>query len=832
MNNEPMRNNEGISPEGISEPALDGLLAEMSAECLGPKEAAASRDTVWSRITSDPAWAQLEEASLCTAFRADFDACASGRLTEARRLLIDDHLTRCAACRRIREEQAVARTRLVEVPPIRPSARKPRLQSGAVWFRWAAAAAVAVVSLYASRDQIDRALAPSGPRATLEASSGGVFRLPQGAWKHGDALSAGDVIRTGAGAHAILRLTDGSRVELNERTELLIETAWSGETIHLERGDLLVEAAPQGYRRLRVVTQDSEATVKGTVFAVSADAGGSLVSVVEGSVGVVQPGLEQVLTPGQQAASNAAFKETSVRDAIAWSSDSEKYFSVLATVAQVEKDIAALPSAALRTEAQLVRYMPAGTRIYFAFPNLDGAIGQAVRLFEQRARDNATLSEWWNSNQGQEARQSMERLQTVTSYLGNEIAVFGVWQGTESFPVVIAQVKPGQDQALRQAMQSLIPGQADLPFRVTPEWLIVSESTARIDRIVPQLGTGAASPFAQEITARYRNGAGWLTALDITSFDLKTENSSITKVLGIANTRTAFFEQRSVAGTDDLAAAVTFNGSRTGMASWLARPGSAGSMEYVSSEAQAVFSASTRDPRQAFEELLRLSGPELLGHLSEFEKQTGVSITSDLAGSLGSDFTLSLERVSLPVPGIVAVAEVLHPTAFDAAIGRMVEAANRLHSTGDAQLITLTLETVNGRTWHVLHTPASMITLEWTYDRGYLLASSDRALVLRAIQTRDSGLSLPRSSTFRQAVPNGSLHHSGYFWVNANGTLADAASLIQSPAIQSLIGTRTPVLVVFDGETEQIAAASRTRLTSLVLDLMLTSGVARANGAR
>ena len=62
--------------------------------------------------------------------------------------------------------------------------------------------------------------------------------------------------------------------------------------------------------------------------------------------------------------------------------------------------------------------------------------------------------------------------------------------------------------------------------------------------------------------------------------------------------------------------------------------------------------------------------------------------------------------------------------------------------------------------------------------------------------------------------------------------VADAASLFNSPALKSLMGTRTPTLVVLDGETEQIHAASRTRLTSLVLDFMLTAGVAVPEGTR
>ena len=146
-------------------------------------------------------------------------------------------------------------------------------------------------------------MAPGGPRATVVSADGGLYRLAAGALEAGAAIGERESVRTGPGAHAVLRLADGSMVDVNERTELFVTAAWSGQAIHLQRGDIIVKAAKQRRGRLRVLTRDSIASVKGTVFAVSAGMGGSVVSVVEGSVAVNQPGREVVLSPGQQAAS-------------------------------------------------------------------------------------------------------------------------------------------------------------------------------------------------------------------------------------------------------------------------------------------------------------------------------------------------------------------------------------------------------------------------------------------------------------------------------------------------------------------------------------------------
>jgi hypothetical protein len=169
----------------------------------------------------------------------------------------------------------------------------------------------------------------------------------------------------------------------------------------------------------------------------------------------------------------------------------------------------------------------------------------------------------------------------------------------------------------------------------------------------------------------------------------------------------------------------------------------------------------------------------------------------------------------------MAAFEVVRPASLDDAIRRFVDAFNN-HNTEGVRL-TFAQEAVNGRSWNSVTGPG--VTLYWTYDRGYLIASTDRALAARAIQIRESGASLVRSLSFQERFPaTGSLHHSGFVWLNTNGVLADLAGLVQSPAVKNLLGSRDPMLVTLDGETERIRAASRNRLTSVLLDAMLIGG--------
>ncbi len=291
----------------MAQDRLERALDDMRQEPVDDASLDIARARVWNELAST--------GSNCAEFRHDARAYLSGALTGSRRVLMDDHLGRCPACRAALAELKGDR-RVIAMPQ----------RSASRWRSWGVAAAAAVVLLsivYGALDRVDAMLGPSGPRATVVSSAGGLYRVAGEALGAGATLGEGEVVRTGPGAHAVLRLVDGSMVDVNERTELFATAAWSGQAIHLQRGDVVVRAAKQRRKHLRVLTRDSIASVKGTVFAVSAGLGGSVVSVVEGLVAVNQPGKEVLLKPGQQAASSPALA-SSVADAVAWSPSADR----------------------------------------------------------------------------------------------------------------------------------------------------------------------------------------------------------------------------------------------------------------------------------------------------------------------------------------------------------------------------------------------------------------------------------------------------------------------------------------------------------------------------
>ena len=389
----------------MSEDRLEKALQEMKQEDVDAGTLEAARARVWDEVTN-------AAGASCAEFRPDFRAYLSGELGGSRRVLMEDHLSRCPACRASMAEMKGER-RVIAMPQ----------RSSSRWVRWgslAAAAALVLAVLYLGRDAIDAMMAPGGPRATVVSADGGLYRLPGGALAAGASIGEKELVRTGPGAHAVLRLADGSMVDVNERTELFVTAAWSGRAIHLQRGDVIVRAAKQRRGHLRVLTRDSIASVKGTVFAVSAGMGGSVVSVVEGSVAVNQPGREVVLSPGEQAASNPALA-TSVAGSRRLEPRGGRVPGAARLVREDRTSAGGQLPGELRTSSALLSYLPAGAFVYGAVPNLGGTIGQALVLAEQQASENAAFGAWWNSETGRLLRQMVDRVQSVSSLLGDEI---------------------------------------------------------------------------------------------------------------------------------------------------------------------------------------------------------------------------------------------------------------------------------------------------------------------------------------------------------------------------------------------------------------------------
>jgi hypothetical protein len=807
----------------MSEDRLERALQEMREEDVDSGTLEDARARVWESVTSAGSATQ----GTCVEFRQDFHAYLANELGGSRRILVDDHLSRCPGCRAVIADLKGER-RIVAMPQ----------RSSSRWVRWgalAAAAAMLFAVLYLGRDAIDGMMAPGGPRATVVAANGGLYRLPVGSLEAGAAVGEHESVRTGPGAHAVLRLADGSMVDVNERTELFVTAAWSGQAIHLQRGDIIVKAAKQRRGRLRVLTHDSIASVKGTVFAVSAGIGGSVVSVVEGSVAVNHPGREVLLSPGQQAASIPALA-SSVAAAVSWSPEADSYLQLLASFVKIEGELANFP-AELRTNSALLSSLPAGAVVYGAVPNPGLTIGRALSLAEEQSAQNAAFGAWWNSETGRLLKEMTDRIQSVNPLLGDEIVFSASLAGTEPVPIVIARVQPGRRAELASALEGLFAaaGEASASYSVSDDLMVVSSSPSQLAWALAHLGQGAGSPFGVAIAERYQRGVGWLMAMDAPPLVTKAsgDDAPPIELAGMIGMKYIFLEQRAPAGAVENEVTFAFQGARTGMGSWLADSGSGGAAEYLPVDALLAGYVSTREPLQLFEELtaqITRAAPDFEQDLAFMDEKLGTGFIQNLTAAFGTEAALAVTGLSVNGPTWVMASLINNPAVIDISLQKLVDTFNaELGPDEQDKRIVFQQESVGGRTWSTIKPGGLPVGFTWTYDGGYLVAASDRAVAERAIATRNGGSQLVWSPAFLGQLPSSAgLHPPAFAWLNTKGALGILSTLTSNPAVSELVAGRDPILVMFDATPERIHAASRTRISGLIMDAMLIQNLSAA----
>ena len=189
----------------------------------------------------------------------------------------------------------------------------------------------------------------------------------------GETIDEGEEVRTAKGSTAVVRMADGSRIEMGERASFALDAGYKGNTIELARGRIIVQAAKKRPRHLFVATRDALVSVTGTIFSVNSGTKGARVSVIEGEVRVKQARNESVLHPGDQVTTHASVSRP-IREEIAWSRNAKQYDELLAELTALGKEIdAQVERPGLRYSTRLLDLAPAGTTVWIALPNLSTA---------------------------------------------------------------------------------------------------------------------------------------------------------------------------------------------------------------------------------------------------------------------------------------------------------------------------------------------------------------------------------------------------------------------------------------------------------------------------
>jgi hypothetical protein len=226
---------------------------------------------------------------------------------------------------------------------------------------------------------------PPGVRAEVQSIDGSAYIVSGNGSRHlapGAVLSEGDQLRTSGGSHAVVRLSDGSLVEVDQRSTLGVGARGRDTTVALDQGALIVQAAHRTSGHLYVNTRDCRIAVTGTVFSINSGIKGSRVAVLRGSVDVAHSGVHAVLHPGDQMATSESLAPEPLAQQFEWSSDRQEYIGIMAQLANVEHRIAQIPFPQSRYGSKLLPLVPADTLLYISIPNLGDYLSQANAIFQ------------------------------------------------------------------------------------------------------------------------------------------------------------------------------------------------------------------------------------------------------------------------------------------------------------------------------------------------------------------------------------------------------------------------------------------------------------------
>jgi len=474
---------------------LDRAVRAVRAQKGSADGAAHAAERVWARMSADvegdsratavPVWGATEREAPCDAFRAAIDDHLADRLDPARELLMRDHLTACAECRRAvweARQGSAAGTGAAKVIalPDRKEKAPPRSTT-----RWAIAAglvaAVGLAAIVAVRG------VPFGPAPVMAhvATVEGTLQRLEGETtvrlEPGQSIRAGQDIRTSRGGSAVLSMNDGTTLEMGDRAELSMSRRPNETRIALSRGNVIVHAADQREGRFVVATDDVKTAVKGTIYSVNHGVKGTRVSVLQGEVEVEGSGDIRTLGPGEQMVTRPSLDLVSLDDEFAWSRDADAYFELAAQLAALETDVNRLLLPGERYDTDLLGLVPADTEVYIALPNLGRALAESHKLLDERLAESDVLRSWWDKSvggtQGEDAvAQLVQDVAALSDQLGDEIVVALTPEesGGLDTPLVLADV--ADPTALRAEIERIEGAALDQGAGDGPSIVIVDEA--------------------------------------------------------------------------------------------------------------------------------------------------------------------------------------------------------------------------------------------------------------------------------------------------------------------------------------------------------------------
>ena len=829
---------------------VDDVTAEIRSEKLDSATVESAAQRVWTRMTGEEAAVAagvrpVEQIRNCDDFQALIPVYLQGYLSSARTTLLEDHTRECVPCRKALKQARHGNREAVQLREQREKADTARYRSNVL--RWAVAAVlVAGLGLFAW-PWIQRSLNSLYTlNAIVDAAQGGVYKVTGDktqAVKAGEKLARGERIRTSKSSSAVVRLSDGTLVEMRERSEFSVNDTTAGATINLERGQVIVQAAKQSSdRKLFVQTDDSLVSVTGTIFSVNSGAKGARVSVIEGEVHVDNAGKSHALRAGDQATTHDSIERLPVREEIAWSRDADRYIRMLDAIrGQIDQQLA-MPGN--RYSTRLLDLAPADTVLYVAIPNIGETLARANVILQENLQKNDELREWWEQEQKESNKrggkrqglnQAIELMREFGSHLGDEIVVAAAanpnGSGEPEEPVLLAEVKNGgafrgflegqleklgaerkHARIVDDPMNIVTEGKGEFFIWITGDLVAVSPGREQLQSLAARMRQGAkpfaSTPFYAQIANLYRDGAGLVIAADLDRIVMqslrKEKDAAAAQQLGVTDLRYFIVEIKEKDGRPYNRAVVSFRENQHGITSWLAQPGPMGALEFISPDASFVAAVVVKEPTALVDDLfgvLKQFDSNAWGDLQKFQVGQGIDLRNDFVAPLGGEYAVALDGPLVPVPSLKAIFQVDDQQHLQQTLERLVELINFDLNKEGKKGLALTQRESGGRVFYTLKSLDYGPEVNYTYAYGYFIAAPSRALVENAIKYKESGHTLLGSPKFKAALPEDKqVSFSAMVYLNAGSVTTPLKGIGSAVSAGAPKEVRNKVMQLLDGK--------------------------------
>jgi type IV pilus assembly protein PilA len=486
------------------------------------------------------------------------------------------------------------------------------------------------------------------------------------------------------------------------------------------------------------------------------------------------------ISPAQQAAVQAEHPESAITQEL------NKYPGLTVELNQLFVKLQQnVQFPAPRTDSRILTLLPQGTVAYVAIPNYGNVAAQSAKIFRQELQDSAVLRDWWThsnftATSGPKFLSALEQFAQIHEYLGDEIILSASMDVQEPTFLFVSEIrKPGLKAVLKQ-FAAQISGNPTSPMRVIdlselaaaterphaeepiilvrPDFVVVSLDlktlrafSAQLDAPKPEF---ASTPFGLRVAKEYKAGATVLAAANISKIIDKTSpalKSSVTwQHSGFAEMQYLVWDHSILSGKSVSQSELSFSSPRHGAASWLAKPTTLGSLDFVSPKSPLAITMVLSNPSQIFDDakdLAALSHSNAFASVSLLEQSLNLSLKDDLLSLLGGELTFELNSLTPPQPVWTIMLSVKDSNHIQQTLSTLLTVAQFPvdHSEN------------GGVTYNSFQVPAAKNPTRITYALvdGYLLIGSSSDTISEAVQLHLSGTSLAKNANFLASFPQG-----------------------------------------------------------------------------